>query len=166
MIHMDSMHFGMGNCCLQITYETQSVNHARYLYDMFIPFTPIFSALSQASPIYKGKLSDYDFRWETIEMGTDCRTAEERDPNNPSYLHKPRYSAASHYLSNHEFIQNYHNDTRRFPVCVLSMQEFKHAGLDPRMAYHMASLFVRSPVPAYQNELEFPEIEELTQKMR
>jgi len=57
----------MGNCCLQVTFETTSINHARYLYDALIPFTPIFSALSQASPIFKGKLSDYDFRWETIE---------------------------------------------------------------------------------------------------
>lgn len=73
-IHMDCMHFGMGNCCLQCTFETQSMNHARYLYDMLIPFTPILSALSQATPIFKGKLSDYDFRWETLEMGTDDRS--------------------------------------------------------------------------------------------
>lgn len=38
-IYMDAMHFGMGNSCLQITYETQNVNHARYLYDMLAAFT-------------------------------------------------------------------------------------------------------------------------------
>lgn len=62
-IYMDAMHFGMGNSCLQITYETQNIDHARYLYDMFTPFTAIVSALSQCSPIFKGKLSAHDFRW-------------------------------------------------------------------------------------------------------
>ena len=66
-IYMDAMPFGMGCSCLQMTYETQSVNHARYLYDSFIPFTPIFSALSQAAPIFKGKLSAHDFRHQVIE---------------------------------------------------------------------------------------------------
>ena len=45
-IYMDAMHFGMGCSGLQITYETTCVNHARYLYDMLIPFTPVMSALS------------------------------------------------------------------------------------------------------------------------
>jgi hypothetical protein len=72
-IHMDAMHFGMGNSCLQITYETQNVEHARFLYDMLIPFTPIISALSQCSPIFKGKLSAHDFRWSSIEQAVDCR---------------------------------------------------------------------------------------------
>ena len=43
------------------------MNHARYLYDMFVPFTPIMSALSASAPIYKGKLSDYDLRFHAIE---------------------------------------------------------------------------------------------------
>lgn len=32
-IYMDSMAFGMGQCCLQLTYECSTVNHAKYLYD-------------------------------------------------------------------------------------------------------------------------------------
>ena len=32
-IYMDAMHFGMGQSCLQITYECQTLNHARYLHD-------------------------------------------------------------------------------------------------------------------------------------
>ena len=50
-VYMDAMHFGMGCSSLQLTYETQSMNHARYLYDMFAPFTPIMTALSASSPI-------------------------------------------------------------------------------------------------------------------
>jgi glutamate--cysteine ligase catalytic subunit len=61
---MDAMGFGMGCSCLQITYETQTLNHARY--DAFLPFTPILACLSASAPIYKGKLSDIDLRWTVI----------------------------------------------------------------------------------------------------
>lgn len=50
-IYMDAMHFGMGQCCLQITYECSSIRHARYLHDMLMPFTGIMAALSAAGPI-------------------------------------------------------------------------------------------------------------------
>jgi len=66
MIYMDAMHFGMGCCCLQLTYETQNINHARYLYDMFIPVTSIMAAMSSSTPFFKGKISDHDLRWEAI----------------------------------------------------------------------------------------------------
>lgn len=32
-IYMDAMHFGMGCSCLQVTFEAQTLNHSRYLYD-------------------------------------------------------------------------------------------------------------------------------------
>ena len=32
-IYMDSMHFGMGCSCLQVTFEAQTINHARYIHD-------------------------------------------------------------------------------------------------------------------------------------
>lgn len=53
-IYMDAMHFGMGQCCLQITYECSTINHARYLHDMLLPFTGIMAALSASGPIFKG----------------------------------------------------------------------------------------------------------------
>lgn len=65
-IYMDAMHFGMGCSCLQVTYETQNVNHARYLHDQLLPFTPILATLSASAPIYKGKLADIDMRWTVI----------------------------------------------------------------------------------------------------
>ena len=52
-IYMDSMHFGMGCSCLQVTFEAQTLNHARYIHDMFLPFTPILAALTANAPLYK-----------------------------------------------------------------------------------------------------------------
>lgn len=109
-IYMDAMHFGMGASCLQITYETQNVNHARFLYDMFLPWTPIMSVLSASTPLLKGQLSDHDFRWEVIEQSVDCRTDVERDPTSESYIPKSRYSTVSRYISNHAYVKDFHND--------------------------------------------------------
>ncbi len=78
---------------------------------MLLPFTPIFAALSASAPIYKGKLSDNDMRWTVISQSVDDRNKEERDPNSDSYVPKSRYSTVNHYISNHEYVKDKHNDT-------------------------------------------------------
>uniref|UniRef100_A0A8C7LG85 Glutamate--cysteine ligase n=1 Tax=Oncorhynchus kisutch TaxID=8019 RepID=A0A8C7LG85_ONCKI len=37
-IYMDAMGFGMGNCCLQVTFQACSIEEARYLYDQLATF--------------------------------------------------------------------------------------------------------------------------------
>ena len=98
---MDSMHFGMGCSCLQVTFESQSLNHARFLHDMMLPFTPLLAALSAGSPIFKGKLADIDLRWTVISQSVDCRTIEERDKSSANFVPKSRYSTINHYISKH-----------------------------------------------------------------
>ena len=156
-IYMDGMHFGMGCSCLQITYETQNINHARFLYDMFLPWTPIMSALSATTPILKGQLSDHDFRWEVIEQAVDCRTAQEKDPKSVEHICKSRYSTVSRYISNHEYVKDFHNDCHFRKICPEVKQALTgEGGLDDRLATHVASLFIRSPIPVYEKELAFP----------
>lgn len=150
------MHFGMGCSCLQITYETQNINHARYLYDMFIPFTPIMSVLSATTPILKGQVSDHDFRWEVIEQSVDCRTDDEKTFDSPNYISKSRYSTVSRYISNHEYVKDFHNDLIFKKICPEVQQALTNGGLDERLANHIASLFIRSPIPVYEKELVFP----------
>ena len=153
-IYMDAMHFGMGQCCLQITYECQTINHARYLHDMLLPFTGIMAALSAAGPVQKGQLSDYDLRWTVIEQSVDCRNAEERDPNNKEkYIPKSRYSAMNHYISNHEYVKDAHFDAEPIKYNE-DYKDFlkRETGLDDRMTEHIARLFARDPVPSYEGE--------------
>lgn len=38
---MDAMGFGMGCCCLQITFQACSINEARRMYDALVPVGPI-----------------------------------------------------------------------------------------------------------------------------
>ena len=40
-IHMDAMTFGMGCCCLQITFQAWNVDEARRVYDALVPVAPI-----------------------------------------------------------------------------------------------------------------------------
>jgi len=155
-IYMDSMHFGMGCACLQLTYESQNINHARFLYDMFLPWTPIMSVLSASTPLLKGQISDHDFRWEVIEQSTDCRTPDEKDPNSINYIPKSRYSTVSRYISNHQYVKNFHNDVNFRKLCAEVRLALIREGLDERLADHIAQLFIREPIPVYEPELAFP----------
>lgn len=76
-IYMDGMGFGMGCCCLQITFQAKNISEARTLYDQLCPLGPIMLALTAAAPIFKGFLAEQDVRWNVISGAVDDRTAEE-----------------------------------------------------------------------------------------
>lgn len=76
-IHMDAMAFGMGSCCLQITFQAKNITEGRTMYDQLSPLCPILLALTAATPIYKGFLADTDVRWNQISRSVDDRTKEE-----------------------------------------------------------------------------------------
>lgn len=62
-IYMDAMGFGMGCPNLQATMQLRDITQALHVYDQLAPLTPIFTALSAASPIYRGYLADIDNRY-------------------------------------------------------------------------------------------------------
>ena len=148
-IYMDSIYFGAGASCLQLTYESQSINHARFLYDMLLPFTPIMSALSASSSILKGQVAEHDFRWEIIEQALDDRTHAEKDENSPDYIPRSRWSPASQYISNHEYVKDFHNDIEKKRYSEIAYNALIENGLDERLALHISTLFIRSPLPIY-----------------
>lgn len=67
-VHLDCTAFGMGCCCLQVTFQAESMNEARHLYDQLTPFTPIALALTASSPIWRGYLTNTDARWDIISI--------------------------------------------------------------------------------------------------
>ena len=73
------MAFGMGACCLQCTFSTKDFDHARYVYDQLNVLSPIFLALTAGTPFFKGKVADWDVRWNVISGSVDDRTEKERD---------------------------------------------------------------------------------------
>ena len=61
-VYMDATGFGAGNCCLQVTLQAKDVDEARHLYDQMHPFSPLFLALTAATPAHRGLLLDTDTR--------------------------------------------------------------------------------------------------------
>jgi glutamate--cysteine ligase catalytic subunit len=49
-IKMDAMAFGMGCCCLQITFQAWNVNEARRVYDALVPVAPIMVCPPVSTP--------------------------------------------------------------------------------------------------------------------
>lgn len=77
-VHMDAMGFGMGCCCLQITFRARDLAESRFLYDAHVPLAPLLLAASANTPVLRGKLVDTDTRWHVISASVDCRTPAER----------------------------------------------------------------------------------------
>lgn len=44
-IYMDAMGFGMGCCCLQLTFQACNIQEARTLYDQLTPLCPIMVSI-------------------------------------------------------------------------------------------------------------------------
>lgn len=40
-VHMDAMAFGMGCCCLQITFQAKDVDESRFIYDQLAVMAPM-----------------------------------------------------------------------------------------------------------------------------
>lgn len=40
-IHMDAMGFGMGSCCLQVTFQAEDLRESRLLYDQLVVLAPL-----------------------------------------------------------------------------------------------------------------------------
>jgi glutamate--cysteine ligase catalytic subunit len=77
-VHMDAMAFGMGCCCLQVTFQARDLPESRLLYDQLGILAPIMLALTANAPIWRGRLTDMDTRWHVIAASVDCRTPAER----------------------------------------------------------------------------------------
>ncbi|XP_062520742.1 glutamate--cysteine ligase catalytic subunit-like [Corticium candelabrum] len=151
-VYMDAMGFGMGCCCLQMTFQACSIEEARFLYDQLIPICPVVMALSAGSPAFRGYLTDTDCRWDVISGSVDCRTKQERglEPltSDKFVIPKSRYGTVDSYLCTEKY-----ND-----IDVVRDEEFfrllKDGGVDELIAQHVAHLFIRDPVSLFQEKLE------------
>ncbi|KAL1919721.1 uncharacterized protein VTP21DRAFT_1652 [Calcarisporiella thermophila] len=156
-IYMDAMCFGMGCCCLQITFQACNIDEARRLYDQLAPLGPIMLALTAAAPIYRGYLADVDCRWNVIAGSVDDRTPEERGlkPLEKSRFRIPksRYDSVDCYISRDATLKPEYND---IPLVIDEKicTKLQENGIDELLARHIAHLFIRDPLVIYQELLE------------
>jgi glutamate--cysteine ligase catalytic subunit len=181
-IHMDAMAFGMGCCCLQITFQAKDVDESRFMYDQLAVLAPIMMALTASTPILKGRLADTDCRWGVISESVDDRTPAERGliQNNilqeelvgsgKRRLYKSRYDSISTYIyqgmqcigdeSMQNRVLNMYNDIP-VPIDEEMYKLLRESGVDPALAQHVAHLFIRDPLVIFEGAVE--EIDDSTQ---
>lgn len=172
-IYMDAMAFGMGSCCLQITFQAKNITEGRRLYDQLSPLGPIMLALTAATPIYKGFLADTDVRWNQISRAVDDRTAEELGEkvsiaiavqvfttnscqplkNDRWRIPKSRYASNSTYISQDPRLRKEYMD----PDLVVDQdlkQRLEDGGMDDLLATHFAHLFIRDPIVIFAEDVK------------
>ncbi|XP_042328925.1 glutamate--cysteine ligase catalytic subunit isoform X3 [Sceloporus undulatus] len=159
-VYMDAMGFGMGNCCLQVTFQACSISEARCLYDQLATICPIVMALSAAAPFYRGYVTDIDCRWGVISASVDDRTREERglEPlkNNRYRINKSRYDSIDSYLS--ECGEKY-NDID-LTVDKEIYDRLVKEGIDHLLAQHIAHLFIRDPLTLFEEKIHLDDANE------
>lgn len=95
---MDATVFGTGQACLQCTFSTKNLGHARYVYDQLHILSPLMMAVTAGTPFYKGKISNWDARWKVLEDACDSRNKDEKNPESPNYIPYSRFSYAPLYI--------------------------------------------------------------------
>ncbi|KAL4073905.1 glutamate-cysteine ligase-domain-containing protein [Scleroderma citrinum] len=155
-IYMDAMGFGMGCSCLQLTFQCCNVNDARRMYDALIPIGPLVLALTAASPIWRGYISDVDCRWNVISESVDDRTPEERGlvplKNNKYVIPKSRYDSVDLYISPEWINKPAYNDTIVPYDEAIYNRLFSH-GIDELLSKHIAHLFIRDPLVIFSETI-------------
>eukprot|EP01061_Rhynchopus_euleeides_P006710 TRINITY_DN15782_c0_g1_i2.p1 TRINITY_DN15782_c0_g1~~TRINITY_DN15782_c0_g1_i2.p1 ORF type:complete len:704 (+),score=368.35 TRINITY_DN15782_c0_g1_i2:39-2150(+) len=149
-IYMDCMAFGMGCNCLQTTFQARHIDQARHVYDQLAVLCPVMLAMSAATPIHKGLLSEIDVRWLVISESVDDRREEEV----PKIM-KSRYDSISTYISTRP-------DDKYFTAMNdidLHLDEkvygrLRQAEIDHRLARHISHLFIRDPLVIYSGRLQ------------
>lgn len=156
-IYMDAMAFGMGCCCLQITFQAFNVDEARRVYDALVPIAPIMLALSAASPAFRGFLADVDARWNVIADSVDDRTEEERGlkplQHNRHRIPKSRYDSVSCYISSDPRNKQQYNDIS-LPIDEDTKQRLLDHGVDAALAQHVAHMFIRDPLVIFSERVD------------
>ena len=150
-VAMDSIAFGMGSSCLQVTIQGRDMDESSHLYDQLAVVAPLMLALTAATPAIRGLLADTDVRWDIISGAMDDRTDEEIDSGR---VPKSRYSSIDCFLSSRErFKPESYNDLP-VPINEEAYKRLISGGVDNLVAQHIAHLFIREPIVVYEEKLD------------
>lgn len=171
-VYSDAMGFGMGCCCLQVTFQAANVAESRHLYDHLSVLTPIMLALTAATPFMRGFIVDHDCRWDRVAQSVDDRTPAERGlssdsgmeddrrlaGNGSTFLRKSRFGSISCYLCNCKAGKeasshaSSYNDLG-FAFRQEHLDRLTKSGIDDVLSKHVAHLFSRDPLVIYKERI-------------
>lgn len=181
------MAFGMGCCCLQVTFQARNLAESRQLYDQLAILAPMLLALTAGCPILKGRLADTDVRWDVIAASVDDRTPAERGVASTKEttaetaetaktaettdqrggtiegpglapIGKSRYDAIDLFISNSGHFKSKYNDMDT-EIDEPSLQTLLKAGIDNVLARHIARLFIRDPLVIFEHAVQLDDNE-------
>lgn len=159
-IHMDAMSFGMGCCCLQVTFQARTLWEARCLYDQLAILTPIMMALGASTPFHRGMISDIDCRWTVISQSVDDRTEMERgvvpleEENGQQQIAKSRYDTIDCFLCECTDLLDDNMNDIDLVIDQDAYETLRTNGIDDRLAKHFAHLWIREPLVIYSHRIE------------
>ncbi|KAJ1812286.1 glutamate--cysteine ligase, partial [Coemansia sp. RSA 2598] len=149
---LDSPLFGIGSGgVLRVTFCAADLDEARTLYDQLAPICAIMTALTAATPIVKGYLTDRDCYWDVQCSAVDDRSAQERGivplTTAKGTLLKSRFGSIDTYLgpgptSNDMSFHPEFNDCQ-YTYDSNSYWKMKNGGVDHLLSQHVARLFIR-----------------------
>lgn len=140
---LDAMAYGMGCCSLQVTTQARDLAHALRLHDAFALLTPVFLALTAATPAIAGVLLDSDVRWHIIRQSVDDRTPDEAGTL------PPRFDMANFFVAPEG--QAFNDE----PLAVddATYQTLLDTGTAPPLATLMAHILRRDPLVVFPDRV-------------
>ncbi|KAG0422425.1 hypothetical protein HPB47_001750 [Ixodes persulcatus] len=165
-IYMDAMGFGMGNCCLQVTFQASDISEAMTLYDQLANLCPLMLALGASSPAFRGHLANVDCRFNVISMSVDERTEEEMGKTTlrgKKTINRLRYSSIPCFLSAKN--QSLNDISLEFNEKIYAV--LREANVEEPLAKHLSHLFMKDSIVLYEemmsqnNEADFDHFENL-----
>ena len=93
-------------------------------------------------------------------MSVDDRTPEERDKNSPNYVYKSRYSPSYSYISQHEYIQDFHNDYPKFPIDEQILKSLLDEDIPDRLAVHISNILYRDPLVIFDQKINMTDVKD------
>ncbi|MCL4137403.1 UNVERIFIED_CONTAM: hypothetical protein GTU68_031069, partial [Idotea baltica] len=110
-------------------------------------------ALTAASPIFRGYLTDVDCRWDVISLSVDCRTREERGlsplKEDKFVIPKSRYSSVDMYLS--ECGAKYNDIEVVYDQAIYD--KLLANDVDELLAKHISHLFIRDSLSIFSERV-------------
>lgn len=133
---------------MQVTQQCTNLHEATFLYDQLSVLCPVMMAVTAASPIVRGFMSNWDNRWLHFSYAWDDRTAEERGEPQDGLSSRKTELIGPHRICS---IETYTSEDSEFfndipvrfdpEIC----QVLTDKGVGPIFARYVAHLLVHTP---------------------
>ncbi|XP_013418129.1 glutamate--cysteine ligase catalytic subunit [Lingula anatina] len=145
-IYIDNgISFFGASCSLQLTLQARDLDEARAVHDQLTALCPVLMALSAATPIHRGYLSDVDCRWPIFVQYTDEKTQEHLWQNRRTGTNRTTKSRIDSVSCYAQPCNSCYNDGPMFMDDEIFGTLLKH-GVDDAMSRYVTNLFSRDPL--------------------